>query len=125
MFPAETHFGRLSIRRPTGDPEHEAALGWDVFKLESGYEFVFHRGATGGYRSYIAMDRGTRSGVVVLSNAAATSNIADIGMHLLNPEIPLEDAKSLVPPKRRTAVAVSAKVLAGYVGRYPFPEGAF
>jgi hypothetical protein len=43
-------------------------------------------------------------------------------MHLLNPEIPLEDAKSLVPPKRRTAVAVGAKVLAGYVGRYRFPE---
>jgi hypothetical protein len=69
------------------------------------------------------MDRGTRSGVVVLSNAATKSNIVDIGMNLLNPEIPLEDAKTLVPPRRRTTVEVDAKVLAGYVGRYSLPRG--
>jgi hypothetical protein len=113
----------IGVRRPTGDPDRQSALGWQVLKLEPGYEFVFKDGATGGYRSFIAMDRGTRSGVVVLSNAATKGNIVDIGMHLLNPEIPLEDAKTLVPPRRRTTVGVDAKVLAGYVGRYSLPRG--
>jgi serine-type D-Ala-D-Ala carboxypeptidase/endopeptidase len=113
----------MRVRRPAGSPDRQSALGWEVLNLEPGYEFIFKDGATGGYRSFIGMDQGTRSGVVVLSNAATRGNIVDIGMHLLNPEIPLESAKSLIPPRRRTVVEVDTKVLAGYVGRYSLPRG--
>jgi D-alanyl-D-alanine-carboxypeptidase/D-alanyl-D-alanine-endopeptidase len=113
----------MTVRAPGGNTDRQSALGWEVLKLEPGYEFVFKDGATGGYRSFVGMDRGTRSGVVVLSNAATKGDIVDIGMHLLNPEIPLESAKSLAPPRRRSTVLVDAKVLGGYVGRYSLPRG--
>jgi CubicO group peptidase (beta-lactamase class C family) len=113
----------MSVRRPAIDPDRESALGWDVLKLEPVYEFIFKDGATGGYRSFVGVDRRSRSGVVVLSNAATGGNIVDIGMHLLNPEIPLESAQSLVPPRRRVATRVDTAVLSGYVGRYGLPRG--
>ncbi len=113
----------INVRRPAGHPDRQTGLGWEILTLLPGYEFISHSGATGGYRTFVGIDRGTRSGVVVLSNAATPSNIVDIGMHLLNPEIPLEDAKSLVPPRRRKAVPVEVKVLDGYVGRYSLAKG--
>jgi CubicO group peptidase (beta-lactamase class C family) len=112
----------LNVRRPAGDPTRQTALGWDVLVLAPGYEFIFKDGATGGYRSFIGWDRSTRTGVVVLTNAAATAGIADIGMHLLNPEIPLEKAKALSPPKHRVSITVDPKVIDGYVGQYRFSK---
>ena len=113
----------LNVRRATGQPTRESALGWDVLKLARGYELVFKDGATGGYRSFVGFDMSTRTGVAVLSNTAATAGIVDIGMHLLNPEIPLESAKSLIPPKQRAVVSVDPRVLSGYVGQYRFSKG--
>ncbi|MFN7921563.1 MAG: serine hydrolase [Bryobacteraceae bacterium] len=113
----------IATRRPAGQPDRLAALGWEVLQLEPGYEFVFVSGATGGYRSFFGMDRGTRSGVVVLSNAATSSNVVDIGMHLLNPEIPLDDPKSWTATKLRVAITVDPKSLARYAGRYRLPRG--
>jgi len=111
----------LSVRRPAG-PTRQSALGWDVLRLAPGYEFVFKEGATGGYRSFIVFDPKTRTGAVVLSNTAATAGIADIAMHLLNPEIPLESPKALAPPKRRVAIPVDSAVFDRYVGRYRFSK---
>jgi hypothetical protein len=112
----------LRVRRPAGHTTREVALGWEVLKPGNGLELVFKDGATGGYRSFAGFDLSTRTGLVVLSNAAATAGIVDIGFHILNPKIPLASAKSLVPPKQRTVVAVDPKILAGYVGRYSLPN---
>ena len=110
----------LRVRRPTGNPTVEAAIGWDVLTLSPGYELVFKDGATVGYRSFIAYDARARTGVVVLSNAASTAGVSDIALHLLNPDISLANAKSLAPPPVRQTVAIDPAIYTGYVGRYRF-----
>jgi hypothetical protein len=53
--------------------------------------------------------------VVVMTNSAG-EGADDVGMHLLNPAIPL--APKPTPPKQRTAITVSRDVLQRYVGTY-------
>ncbi len=82
----------LTVRRPTGQPGLEVALGWHIFTTD-GREIVWHNGGTGGYRSFMGFDAKTRTGVVVLSNASTAAGVDDIGRHLLDPGVPL-----LTPP---------------------------
>lgn len=71
-------------RRPTGLPGAEQALGWMMRKSDDGKEEVlWHNGATGGYRAFIAFNAATGKGVVVLSNTATPSGVNDIGFNLL------------------------------------------
>ena len=81
-----------------------------------GDTIVWHNGGTGGYRTFIGFEPSRKTGVVVLTNSGG-EGADDIGMHLLNPELPL--APKPVPPKQRTAIDVSPAVLAHYVGAYP------
>jgi serine-type D-Ala-D-Ala carboxypeptidase/endopeptidase len=104
----------LKVRRPTGRPDLEIALGWHIFTT-NGKEIVWHNGGTGGYRSFMGFDPKTRVGVVVLSNAAPTAGVDDIGRHLLDTGVPL-----MKPPKEHKEVAVDTKLFDGYVGRYEF-----
>jgi D-alanyl-D-alanine-carboxypeptidase/D-alanyl-D-alanine-endopeptidase len=103
---------QLAVRRPTGTPNLEIALGWHIASTPVG-EIVWHNGGTGGYRSFIAFDARRRSGVVVLSNTFTNIGVDDIGMHLLNPATPLT-----APAKVRKEVAVDPKLLDAYMGRY-------
>jgi CubicO group peptidase (beta-lactamase class C family) len=98
------------------------ALGWFV-ENRDGVSIIYHAGGTGGYLSFIGYDPEARTGVVVLSNAGIGAGIDDIAFHLLSPGSPLLDAKALVPAKERKEVAVDAKTLERYVGRYEFPSG--
>lgn len=102
----------LKIRRPTGVPDLEIALGWHVF-TSHGNEIIWHNGGTGGYRSFIGFDPKTQAGVVVLSNAETTAGVDDIGRHLLDPQVPL-----LAAPKQHKETAVDPKLFDGYAGRY-------
>jgi serine-type D-Ala-D-Ala carboxypeptidase/endopeptidase len=102
----------LATRRPTGGPNLEIALGWHISKRPGG-EIVWHNGGTGGYRSWIGFDPKSRTGVVVLSNTSTNTGIDDIGLHLLDPTVPL-----LQPAKQRKEVKVDAAVLEKYAGRY-------
>jgi D-alanyl-D-alanine-carboxypeptidase/D-alanyl-D-alanine-endopeptidase len=99
----------LSVRRPTGTPGTDVALGWHVSKIED-REVAWHNGGTGGYRSFMAFDPKSRVGVVVLSNAGTTAGVDDIGWHL---GVPL-----LVLPRARTEVSVESGLLDSYTGRY-------
>lgn len=101
-----------AVRRPTGVPNLEIALGWHISTLD-GQEIVWHNGGTGGYRSWIGFDPKSRTGVVVLSNTSTNAGVDDIGMHLLDPASPL-----LQPQKRRQEVKVDPAVLDKYTGRY-------
>ena len=102
----------LKVRRPTGVPGLEISLGWHLL-TRNGRQIIWHNGGTGGYRSFLGYDPESRVGVVVLSNAETTVGVDDIGMHLLDPLIPLRE-----PPKQHKQVAVDPKLFAGYVGRY-------
>jgi CubicO group peptidase (beta-lactamase class C family) len=106
----------LDVRRPTGTPGLEIALGWHVLSKDN--TIVWHNGGTGGYRSFIGYDPKARIGVVVLANAETGAGVDDIGMHLLNPKAPLLGAAAFQPPKQRKEIAVNPKLFDQYAGRY-------
>ncbi|MEP0915725.1 serine hydrolase [Leptolyngbya sp. DQ-M1] len=99
-------------QRPTGTPDLDIGLGWHIFR-KYGREIVWHNGGTGGYRSFIGLDKKKRLGVVVLSNSS--NSIDDIGLHLLEKQFPLMKHE---PPKERKAIVVNPKLYEPYVGRY-------
>jgi D-alanyl-D-alanine-carboxypeptidase/D-alanyl-D-alanine-endopeptidase len=80
----------LDVRRPTGTPGLEIALGWHILTRD-GAEIVWHNGGTGGFRSFVGFVPGSRIGVVVLSNAETEKGVDDIGMHLLDAKAPLAE----------------------------------
>jgi D-alanyl-D-alanine-carboxypeptidase/D-alanyl-D-alanine-endopeptidase len=102
----------LTVRRPTGTPGLEIALGWHIL-TKDGREIIWHNGGTGGFRTFIGYDPRTRVGVVALSNTSTTTGVDDIGRHLLDVTFPLSR-----PPKEHKQVAVDPKLFDGYVGRY-------
>ncbi len=89
------------------------ALGWHILHRERG-DIVWHNGGTAGYRSFCGFHRRTRRGVVVLTNASF--GVDDIGLHYLDPTIPLDPV-----PK---TVRLSREQLREYVGRYRMIVGA-
>jgi D-alanyl-D-alanine-carboxypeptidase/D-alanyl-D-alanine-endopeptidase len=102
----ETH----RVRRSTGMPELDIGLGWHVFH-RFGADLTWHNGGTGGYHSWIGFLAKKHAGAVVLSNSS--SDIDDIGLHLLEPRFPLSQA-----PKERKEASVSADRLEACVGEY-------
>jgi D-alanyl-D-alanine-carboxypeptidase/D-alanyl-D-alanine-endopeptidase len=104
----------LKVRRPTGAPGLEIALGWHIFTHE-GDDDIWHNGGTFGYRSFIGYRPQTRAGVVVLSNAFTMAGVDDIGLHLLDAQYPLLKPQ---PPKEHKEITVDPKIFDGYAGRY-------
>ncbi|SUU88111.1 CubicO group peptidase (beta-lactamase class C family) [Aminobacter aminovorans] len=100
----------LATRRAIGEQETSAALGWFITQSSNG-EIAWHDGGTGGYSAFIGFHPASRTGVVVLSNA--NTGVSDIGLHLLNREIPLTRAKP-----RHSEVATDASLFDTYTGRY-------
>jgi D-alanyl-D-alanine-carboxypeptidase/D-alanyl-D-alanine-endopeptidase len=115
-----------TIRRPTGTPGLEIALGWHIL-TGNGREIIWHNGGTGGYRTFIGYDPKARTGVVVLSNAGTLAGTDDIGRHLLDPRTPLlaQNSPLVTPPRTHTEIPVDPKLLDGYVGRYQFAPAVF
>lgn len=102
----------LGPRTPTGVPGLSIALGWHVLDAD-GAELIWHNGQTGGYRSFVGFNPITRVGVVVLSNTSNEGGIDDIGMHLLDPSLPLMSA-----PKEHKEIALDPKRMDSFVGQY-------
>jgi len=100
----------LTVRRPTTQDGLDNALGWQVSAV-NGIEIIQKHGATFGFNTFMGYDRQSRAGVVVLSNTLSTSGIGDIGLHLLNPSIPLRGAE-------QKEVKVDPKVFDRYTGLY-------
>jgi serine-type D-Ala-D-Ala carboxypeptidase/endopeptidase len=97
--------------RPTPQEGLSVGLGWHVIDNEHG-QVVWHNGGTGGYRTFMGLNRARGWGVIVLTNAATSRGGDDIGMHILT-------GGALAPaPKRRLAITVDASALEGLVGRY-------
>ena len=82
--------------------------------------FTWHNGGTGGYRTFIGIQPSRKRGVVVMTNTGG-AGADDIGMHLLDPTVPL--APKPAPPKQRTAISLSPEVLQRYVGNYQLAPG--
>jgi D-alanyl-D-alanine-carboxypeptidase/D-alanyl-D-alanine-endopeptidase len=104
------------VRRAGGGPANEIALAWIVNKRE-GREIFWHNGGTGGYRCFMGFDPKSRVGVVALSNMSTTAGVDDIGMHLLDPALPLASLSPLVAHKE---ISLDSKVFDRYIGVYQF-----
>lgn len=87
-------------------------LNWHI-RSESTSKIVWHNGGTAGFRTFIGFDPERKVGVVVLTNSGHGAD--DIGLHLINKDIPLAPPKA---PIKRTEIVVPAKVLEDYVGEY-------
>ena len=101
----------LEVRRPAA--KTEIGLGW-LLNSADGREIAMHDGGTAGFRSFIAYDPKERIGVVVLSNGTR-SGVEDLGLHLLNPKLPLANPE---PPRQHTEIPMHPKLLDNYIGRY-------
>ncbi len=97
-------------RRNTGSPGLRIGLGWHVV-VRGEDQIVWHNGQTAGYHSFIGFRPSTGANVLILSDAAA--DIDDLGLHVLDPSVPVRD----LPPAHQV-VAVSPDVLRQLVGSY-------
>ena len=96
--------------KKTIDAQRSIGLNWLVQAV--GDEMIlWHNGGTGGFRTFIGFDPDKRVGVVVLTNSGHGAD--DIGLHLINPEIPLTPA-----PTERVEIEVGEDILETYVGEY-------
>jgi CubicO group peptidase (beta-lactamase class C family) len=106
----------FEVRRTLG--KANIGLGWFIFPTD-GREIANHDGGTGGFCSWVGYDPKERIGVVVLSNAFTPSGVVDIGLHLLNPKVPLANPE---PPKQHTEIPIDPKLLDNYTGRYQLTD---
>lgn len=90
-------------------------LAWMLTDTPNG-QVIWHNGGTGGFSTFLGFNPKTKAGVIVLSNSDAGVN--DIGMHLLDAGIPLDE-----PKRRPKQVSVDATLFDGYVGRYAAMPG--
>ena len=108
-------------RRPTDRHDTKIGLGWHISSAH-GKTITWHNGGTGGYRSFIAFDPERRVGVALLSNVSTPLGPDDIGMHLLDPELPLASSAPL--GSARQAISLDPQRLERYVGRYRLGSSA-
>jgi CubicO group peptidase (beta-lactamase class C family) len=107
------HEVRKSMNAQTG-----VGLNWLVQSV--GEEtIVWHNGGTAGFRTFIGFDPEKGVGVVVLTNSGHGAD--DIGLHLINPELPLAPAPA--PIAERIEVEVAQDILQTYVGEYELAPG--
>ena len=103
------------MRRVSGSDVRELRQPVLLLDLAHGREIVGHNGRTGGFCSTVGYNPEECIGVVVLSNASTPSGVDDIGLHLLNPKLPLANPE---PPAPRTEIQIDPKLLDNYTGRY-------
>lgn len=81
------------IRRQRVAADLSMALGWLVSQRFPDRPIVWHNGGTGGFHSFIGLDRSRKHAVVILTNG--TQSIDDIGFHLLDSRSPLSPPEPL------------------------------
>jgi CubicO group peptidase (beta-lactamase class C family) len=101
-------------RHDTPSPRMSIGLAWHILSTPAGGTIVWHNGGTGGYRTYIGFDPARRIGAVVLTNSANEPD--DIGVHLIDPSLPLRPPA--LPQGNRKEIALAPSILDRYVGEY-------
>jgi CubicO group peptidase (beta-lactamase class C family) len=101
-------------RYATDNPNLSLGLAWHILTTP-GSAITWHNGGTGGYRTFIGFDPARHAGVVVLSNSA--TSVDDIGLHFVDPRLPLAPAPVKVV---HTEITLPSAVLDRYAGEYEF-----
>ncbi|WP_207426655.1 serine hydrolase [Pedobacter sp. SYSU D00535] len=63
------------------------AMGWTLYN-QNGENIVYKDGSTGGYYSFIGVDKVRKRGIIILSNTS--NSVTDLGKHLLDSRSPVE-----------------------------------
>ena len=110
---------RLTHAPVANDAKAPIAMHWMLAPL-NGRTFLAHEGGTGGFSSFVAFDPKTEFGVVILSDTAlhARGGLGSLGLHLLDPNIPLGKPDTGESAAKPTQV-LSADELKAYAGEYP------
>lgn len=87
--------------------KNSTGYGW-VTREGAENRVHWHNGATGGFRSMIAVNERTKTAAVVLVDSAVPFD--DLALHLVDSSVPLR--------KKRIGAAVDASVREQYTGRY-------
>ncbi len=99
------------IREDAGN-QMDVGLNW-LLRHVGDDTIIWHNGGTAGFRTFIGFDPDRGVGAVVLTNSAHGAD--DIGMHLINPEVPLAPAPT---QQEQAEIDVAEEVLETYVGEY-------
>jgi CubicO group peptidase (beta-lactamase class C family) len=111
----------IRIRRPGGmQPATAIALAWNVLDRD-GREIFWKNGSVGGFRAFVGCDPAARLGVVALANAQTGTGADDIGLHILDPEIPVD----LHIPRKHVETKIDPALLDRYAGTYKFADNDF
>lgn len=108
-------FARVE-RAPAGTPMLGIGLNW-ISRHAGGDTIVWHNGGTGGYRTFLGLLPSRKMAVVVLTNTSG-EGADDVGLHLLDPSIPLIPKPA--PRKEYAVIELPEATLAQYVGTYAF-----
>jgi serine-type D-Ala-D-Ala carboxypeptidase/endopeptidase len=108
---------RMTHAPVANDAKAPIAMHWMLASL-NGRTFHAHEGGTGGFSSFVAFDPERKSGVVILSDTAlhARGGLGSLGLHLLDPKVPLGKPDTGAPAPTRV---LSADALKAYAGEYP------
>jgi hypothetical protein len=106
-------------RSSAGGPTMRIGLNWIILHAASD-TIIWHNGGTGGYRTFLGFEPSKKTAVVIMTNSAG-AGADDIGMHLLDPALPL--APKPPAPKVHAAIQLKADMLARYVGVYQMGPG--
>lgn len=79
--------------------------GWFVYEPDEYTQILFHNGGTGGYTSFLAYNKRTRTGIVALANSVTLAD--DIALKILYPGFELKS------PERTIAYELAAMIDAG------------
>jgi hypothetical protein len=95
---------------------HRMGMNWWLLPV-NGRTVTAHGGGTGGFSSFIAFDRATKRGVVVLSDTSllTVGGLGSVALHLL-------DASVLIGAPRLVATA-DGKLIDGLAGHYRLQSG--
>jgi len=99
----------------------KAGLGWLKFSF-FGWEYTWHNGGTGGYRSFIGFNLKEGRGAVVLANEA--NAVDDVGRHLILPDT-WDSIDNFKAPRQRTVAPIDTQIYGRYVGKYQFNSNHF
>jgi CubicO group peptidase (beta-lactamase class C family) len=115
----------LSERLDQAGTTNQTALGWMIMPAPQG-EVWLHGGGTGGFRTFMGVQREAGRAVVVLTNSAVEPSAQDVGLHLLTGS-PVANAMPVppapAPPVQREEVTLSPEQLDRVVGTYRLAPG--
>jgi D-alanyl-D-alanine-carboxypeptidase/D-alanyl-D-alanine-endopeptidase len=110
----------MALQLRTHSPQDgNLALGWFVDEFE-GRQVYSHEGSKWGYRTGVAFDPKTHTGVVVLQNARTEDHPHILAIHLLTGR-PLPPA--LKAPAEKRLQPLAPEILERYAGRYRAKDG--